>query len=159
MKGSPMAISDTDLEGFEVAAERKPEKAGGVTVSQIPAGLVKLLTEHTPRALADKDYELVLRMPVKAPEVKPLTDEERKDAKAVEAHAKATEARVAAEKAATETVKQLALYSTAWGKGQEPKLRITKIPNRKDMPTWHARLSVAKDEEVPVENRPGRRAN
>jgi hypothetical protein len=154
-----MAISDTDLEGFEVAAERKPEKAGGVTISQIPAGLVSLLTTHAPKALADKDYELVLRMPVKAPEVKPLTDDERKDAKVVEAHGKAVEARVAGEKAATETVKQLALYATAWGKGQEPKLRITKIPNRKDMPDWHARLSVAKDADVSVDNRPGRRAN
>jgi len=154
-----MAISDTDLLGFEVAAERKPEKAGGVTVSQIPAGLVSLLETHAPKALADKDYELVLRMAPKAPEPKPLTDEQRADKDAVAAHNEALRVRAEAEKAATDTVKQLALYSTAWGKGQTPKLRITKVPNRKDMPAWHARLSVAKDEEVPVENRPGRRAS
>src|ERR1700735_5463095 len=140
-----MAISDTDLLGFEVAAERKPEKAGGVTVSQIPAGLVSLLETHG--------------SPQKARSPKPLTDEQRADKDAVAAHNEALRVRAEAEKSATDTLKQLALYSTAWGKGQTPKLRITKVPNRKDMPAWHARLSVAKDEEVPVENRPGRRAS
>lgn len=57
------------------------------------------------------------------------------------------------------TAKRLALYSRAWGARQEPKLRITKIPNRQGMGKHIARLSVAKDEEVAPENRPGRRSH
>lgn len=53
--------------------------------------------------------------------------------------------------------RKIALYARAWGARQEPKLRITKIPNRRDMPDNVARLSVAKEDDVPVENRPGRR--
>jgi hypothetical protein len=53
--------------------------------------------------------------------------------------------------------KKLALYARAWGARQEPKLLIHKVPNRRDMKSNVARLSVAKDEDVPAENRPGRR--
>jgi hypothetical protein len=56
------------------------------------------------------------------------------------------------------TAKKLALYARAWGARQEPKLYIHKVPNRRDMPANVARLAVEKDEEVPAENRPGRRA-
>jgi hypothetical protein len=55
------------------------------------------------------------------------------------------------------TAKRLALYARAWGARQEPKLYITKVPNRRDMAKNIARLSVRKDEEVPAENRAGRR--
>lgn len=55
------------------------------------------------------------------------------------------------------TAKRLALYARAWGARQEPKLRITKIPNRNSQGKNVARLSVAKDEDVPQDNRPGRR--
>lgn len=151
-----MAVSDSDLEGFELAPERKPEKAGGVTVSQIPPMLVKMLEEHAPKALADKNYELVLRVPVKAAKPADLTPAELKDEKAVKAHSEAVKAHAEAEAKATDTVKQLALYSVAWGKGQTPKLYINKVPNRKDMPSYHARLGVKLDEEVAPENRPGR---
>lgn len=54
-------------------------------------------------------------------------------------------------------VKTIVLYARAWGARQNPKLRIVKIPNTQNMPDTIARLSVALDEEVPVENRPGRR--
>jgi hypothetical protein len=56
------------------------------------------------------------------------------------------------------TAKRLALYARAWGARQEPKLYITKVPNRKDMGAHVARLSVKKDEDVSVDNRPGRRS-
>lgn len=57
------------------------------------------------------------------------------------------------------TAQKLALYSRAWGARQTPKLRITKVPNGKRYDDNVARLSVAKDDEVPAENRPGRRPN
>lgn len=143
----------SDLEGFELAAEVKPDKTSGVTVSQMPETLVKMLAEHAPKALADDSHELVLRVPVRfsPAEVKGTPDEK---AKLTAANA---EAKAEAEAKATATVKLLAGYATAWGKGQEPKLYITKTPNRKDMPNWHARLSVKKWDDVPTENRPGRR--
>ena len=56
------------------------------------------------------------------------------------------------------TAKRLAGYARAWGARQEPRLRITKIPNRQDMGKNVARLSVVKDDDVPIENRPGRKA-
>lgn len=146
-----MAVSAADLEGFTLETEKKPDKVSGVTVSQIPEILVKLLATEAPKALKDPEYELVLRVPVKAP--KPLKDDASADAKAE--HAKATEA---AEKQAESVVKQLALYAAAWGKGQDPKLYIHKVQNRKDMPKNHARLAVELDSDVPSENRPGRRA-
>lgn len=145
-----MALSASDLEGFELAPERKPEKAGGVTVSTIPAPLVSLLETHAPKALEDKNFELILRVPVRGPDA--LSEKATEAEKA--AHKVATDE---AEKKAVSTLKQLALYAAAWGKGQTPKLYIHKVPNRKDMPATHARLSVEKDEDVKPENRPGRR--
>jgi hypothetical protein len=145
-----MALSNADLEGLELVTERKPEKAGGVTVSQIPENLVKLLTAEAPKALADSDHELILRVPVRLPE--PLKDNATAEAKA--AHAEATSE---AHKRANDTAKQLTLYAAAWGKGQTPKLYIHKVPNRKDMPANHARLAVEDWDKVPKENRPGRR--
>lgn len=56
------------------------------------------------------------------------------------------------------SVKRIVLYARAWGARQKPALRIVKIPNRQNMPDTTARLSVALEEEVPPENRPGRRA-
>lgn len=47
-----------DFGEFSITPVRKP--TGGVTVGTIPPMLAKLLAEHTPKALADKDYELVL---------------------------------------------------------------------------------------------------
>lgn len=146
-----MALSDSDLEGFTLETEKKPDKVYGVTVSQIPEILVKLLETEAPKALKDPEYELVLRVPVKHP--KPLKEGASTEAQA--AHKEATEA---AEKQAESVVKQLALYAAAWGKGQDPKLYIHKVQNRKDMPKNHARLAVELDSEVPSENRPGRRA-
>lgn len=145
-----MPLTAEDLAGLEIVTERKPEKAGGVTVSQIPEFLVNLLKQESPKALADNDHELILRVPVRLPE--PLTDKATDEAKA--AHKEATEA---ATKKANETAKQLTLYAAAWGKGQTPKLYIHKVPNRKDMPSNHARLAVEDWDKVPKENRPGRR--
>lgn len=54
-------------------------------------------------------------------------------------------------------VKQIVLYARAWGARQTPKLRIVKIPNPQHMPDTVARLSVALDDDVPADNRPGRR--
>lgn len=105
---------------FSVEAVRKP--VAGVTMVDIPEKLAKYLAEHAPKALADPDYEIVIRAQDKA------------------------------------TAQKLALYSRAWGARQEPKLRITKVPNGKRYGDEVARLSVAKDDEVPAENRPGRRA-
>lgn len=135
-----MALTDTDLEGMTLVTERKPEKAGGVTVSHIPAPLVALLEQEAPKALKDKDYELILRVPVRHAEDATAEDKAKAHATAIS------------------TMKQLVLYSAAWGKGQTPKLRITKVPNRRDdKDTPMARLKVENDEEVPAENRPGRR--
>lgn len=145
-----MALTENDLEGLEIVTERKPEKAGGVTVSQIPAFLVNLLTQEAPKALADNDHELILRVPVRGPDK--LSDKATDAEKAT--HKEATDAAV---KKATETAKQLTLYAAAWGKGQTPKLYIHKVPNRKDMPSNHARLAVEDWDKVPKENRPGRR--
>jgi hypothetical protein len=55
------------------------------------------------------------------------------------------------------TAKKLALYARAWGAQQDPKLYIHKLPNRRDMKDNVARLAVEKDEDVPAENRPGRK--
>jgi hypothetical protein len=145
-----MALTNEDLEGFELATERRPEKAGGVTISHIPASLVTLLEQEAPKALADTAYELVIRVPVRGPA--PLSD------KATDAEKTAhKEATAAAEEKAVSTAKQLSLYTAAWGKGQTPKLYISKIPNRKTMPGNHARLRVKLWDDVPAENRPGRR--
>lgn len=154
-----MALTDADLEGFTLVSERRPEKAGGVTVSQIPATLVKLLESEAPKALADKDHELILRLPVRPDysEVPEVNDKSTEAEKAANAKAKA-EADSKALALAMGNVKQLALYATAWGKGQDPKLYITRQPPRKDekdVPI--ARLKVRKDEDVPAANRAGRR--
>lgn len=154
-----MPLTDQDLEGFELVSEPKPDKASGVTISEIPATLVKLLTEHAPKALADQSYELVLRVPVRVDSSKvPATTDKSTPAEKAAALAALDEATAEAQKAATKTAKLLASYATAWGKGQtDPKLYITKVPNRKDMPDWHARLSVKNWDDVPKDNRPGRR--
>lgn len=160
-----MALTDADLDGFTAEAETVPSKTSGVTVSQIPATLVTLLEKQVPNVLDRKDKEIIIRMPVKAQKPEPV-QEPAADAKAAEKEAYKTalaeykEAMItyqAAEKVAAETVKQLCLYATAWGKGQEPKLYIHKVMNRKDMPAYHARLSVQSWDKVPPENRPGRR--
>lgn len=154
-----MAVTDSDLEGFELVSEKKPEKAGGVTISTIPAMLVKLLESEAPKALADKDYELILRMPVRVDlsDIAEVTEESTDKEKAQYEQAVA-KAKDEANKKAISTLKQLTLYAAAWGKGQEPKLYIHKVPNRKDMPETTARLAVDKWEDVPADNRPGRRA-
>lgn len=137
-----MALTDADLEGFELSAEVKPEKTSGVSVSTIPAVLVKLLEKAVPKVLDPKDPtdEITLSLPYKA-----FPQETEKE--------KVTESR----KEVEGNVKQLALYAAAWGKGQEPKLYIHKLPNRKEMSANVARLAVEKWEDVPKENRPGRR--
>lgn len=56
------------------------------------------------------------------------------------------------------TAKQLAGYARAWGARQEPKLRITKLPNGQRLPENVARLNVALDADVPEDKRPGRKA-
>jgi hypothetical protein len=160
-----MALSDADLEGFTAETETVPSKTSGVTVSQIPAALVTLLEKRAPEVLDKAEKEIILRMPVKAQ--KPEKPEEpAADAKAAEKDAyktalseykEAMTVYAAAEKDAADKVKQLCLYATAWGKGQEPKLYIHKVMNRKDMPAYHARLRVQSWDKVPPENRPGRR--
>jgi hypothetical protein len=159
MKGATMALTDQDLEGFELAAEAKPDKTSGVTISQIPPALVKMLEEHAPKALGDSTHELVLRAPVRVDTSKvPEVTEKSTAAEKAAAKTALDEATAEAQKTATATVKLLASYATAWGKGQtDPRLYITKVPNRKDMPDWHARLSVKKWDDVPKDNRPGRR--
>lgn len=153
-----MALTDQDLEGFELAAEAKPDKTSGVTISQIPESLVKMLAEHAPKALGDDSHELVLRVPVRVDSAKvPEVNDKSTPAEKAAAQKALDEATAEAQTKATKTVKLLASYATAWGKGQEPKLYITKTPNRKDMPEWHARLSVKKWDDVPKDNRPGRR--
>lgn len=57
------------------------------------------------------------------------------------------------------SAKALAGYARAWGAQQEPKLRITKTPNRRDMADNLARLDVQLESDVPAESRPGRRSN
>lgn len=56
------------------------------------------------------------------------------------------------------TAKRLALYARAWGARQTPALYIRKLPNRRDQKGEVARLSVALSDDVPEENRPGRRS-
>ena len=160
-----MALSDADIDGFTAETETVPSKTSGVTVSQIPASLVTLLEKQVPEVLDKTGKEIILRMPVKAQ--KPDKPEEpadnapkaEKDAykTADQEYREALTVYQAAEKKAAEIVKQLCLYATAWGKGQEPKLYIHKVMNRKDMPAYHARLSVQSWDKVPPENRPGRR--
>lgn len=137
-----MALTDADLAGFELTAEVKPEKTSGVSVSTIPPVLVKLLEKAVPRVLDPKDPtdEIILGLPYK-----PVAENEEKTVTADN------------RKGVENNVKQLALYAAAWGKGQEPKLYIHKIPNRKEMAANVARLAVDKWEDVPKENRPGRR--
>jgi hypothetical protein len=56
------------------------------------------------------------------------------------------------------TAQILAGYARAWGARQEPrKLYIRKLPNTKNMGENVARLAVSYDDEVPAENRAGRR--
>jgi hypothetical protein len=47
-----------DFGEFTVTPTRKP--IAGVTQGEIPPPLHRMLTEHAPKALADKDYELTL---------------------------------------------------------------------------------------------------
>jgi hypothetical protein len=54
------------------------------------------------------------------------------------------------------TAKHLALYVRAWGAQQEPKLYIRRLPNRRNQVDTEVRFAVAKDEDVPAANRPGR---
>jgi hypothetical protein len=147
-----MALTNEDLAGLEIVTERRPEKIGSVTVSHIPETLVKLLVQETPKVLTDKNYELIIRVPVRAPAT--LSDKATAEDKA--AHKTATEA---AEKKAADTVKQLCLYAVAWGKGQSPRLYIRKIPNRTTIPDNHARLAVKLWDDVPPQDRPGRKQN
>lgn len=155
-----MALTDADLEGFSLESERKPEKTGGVTVTQIPATLVKLLESEAPKALADQDYRLVLRVPVRVDTSQvPETNEKSTKAEKDAALKALDEATAAAKAKAVDTVKQLSLYASAWGKGQtNPRLYITKVPNgkdEKDEPV--ARLKVQDWDKVSKDNRPGRR--
>jgi hypothetical protein len=55
------------------------------------------------------------------------------------------------------TAKKLALYAKAWGGSHTPKLYVKKLPNTRAHKDTQARLSVAADEDVAPENRPGRR--
>lgn len=55
------------------------------------------------------------------------------------------------------TAKKLAGYARAWGAQHTPKLYVKKVPNTRAHKETQARLSVAPWEEVPTENRPGRR--
>ena len=132
-----MALTDVDLSGLEVEAEARPEKGSKVEVSEIPAALVKRLETEAPRALKDKNYEVVLRLPYDPKE----TDDEKATSLA---HVSGV-------------IRQLTLYAAAWGKGQTPKLYIHKRPNRKGVEGNVARLAVEDWEKVPAENRPGRR--
>jgi hypothetical protein len=118
--------------------------------------LVKYLETEAPKALADKDYELILTVPVKVEEPKALPKDATAEQKTT--HAQQGEAYLKAVEKATSTAKQLALYAAAWGKGQDPKLYIHKVQNRRDMTGNVARLAVDKWEDVPADNRPGRRA-
>lgn len=154
-----MAVSENDLMGLTLVAQRKPEKVRGVTVSQVPPALITLLEQEAPKALADKNYELVLALPVSATEPVNLSTKDRENEDKVKAHKEATEAYEAAKANAVANVKQLALYATGWGKVQTPKLYISKVPNRrddKDAPI--ARLKVQLWDDVPQDNRPGRRS-
>jgi hypothetical protein len=112
-------MSTPDFDEFTIEVSHKP--VAGVTVGEIPPALAKLLSEHAPKALGDKDYELTLT----------AKDEGQ--------------------------AKRLAGYARAWGARQTPKLYIHKVPNRRDMTKNVARLAVELDEEVPAENRPGRK--
>jgi hypothetical protein len=150
-----MALNDSDLEGFELVATQS-ETSTAITVSRIPQALVNLLEKEAPKALENSNYELVLRVPVKAPEPTVLSEEDVNDDLKVMACAATFEAYVNAETDAISVLKQLTLYAAAWGKGQDPKLYIHKIPNRRDMPKTVARLKVEKWDDVPKENRPGR---
>jgi hypothetical protein len=55
------------------------------------------------------------------------------------------------------TAKKLALYARAWGAAHTPKLYVKKLPNTRAHKDTQARLSIATWDEVPAENRPGRR--
>ena len=56
------------------------------------------------------------------------------------------------------TAKLLAGYVKAWGARQTPQLYIRRLPNRRNQADTEVRFSVAKADDVPAENRPGRRA-
>jgi|SRR5215469_5204826 len=167
-----MALADSDLMGLTSEVEVIPSKTSGVSVSTIPSALVSLLEKQTPEVLDKKDKEIILRLAPAATDPASITapeavaedaDKATKAAydQAVKEHAQtvkeASEAWEKAVKEATDKVKQLCLYAAAWGKGQEPKLYIHKVMNRKDMPAYHARLAVQTWDKVPAENRPGRR--
>jgi hypothetical protein len=131
--------TDERFGDFTVAVAHKP--VGGVTEGQIPDALAALLAEHVAslvtntKAIADaKDGETV----------KPVFDADR------ELVLTARD-----EKAA----KLLSSYATAWGRRQEPKLYIHKVPNGKRYGPEVARLAVELDEEVGPDNRPGRKAS
>jgi hypothetical protein len=145
-----------NMDGFEIVTERKP--TGGVTVSSMPPALIKQLEIHVPKALADSGYEPILRMPVivDTSSVPKITDRST-DAEKAYAHKALEDAKAEAMDNATVGVRLLTSYATAWGKAQTPKLYIAKVANRRDMPSNHARLSVRLDEDVPPENRPGRK--
>lgn len=55
------------------------------------------------------------------------------------------------------TAKQLAGYARAWGQSHTPKLYVKKLPNTRAHKDTQARLSVQTWDDVPAENRPGRR--
>lgn len=172
-----MALSDSDLDGFTSEVEEIPSKTQGVSVSTIPTALVNLLEKQIPTILDQKGKEIILRVPVKATKPQPIGDaptlpegatkeQKAEHEAATKAHQEAYQGYVkalaeyqAAEKKATDTVKQLCLYAGAWGKGQTPKLYVRKVMNRKDMPGYHARLAADTWSKVPEDNRPGRRTN
>lgn len=158
-----MAVTESDLMGLEVTTERKPERSGGVSVSNIPAMLVKFLEAEAPKALEDpKNNRLTLRLPVgeiTLPEgTKPINDKSSEAEKEVHAQAvaRATDEK---KKQLRASLDQLALYARGWGNVQEPKLYMTRVQNTKDEkesgePVVHIKVQL--DSDVPANNRPGR---
>ncbi len=146
--------TDQDFGDFTVATQPKPNF--GVTPGDIPPKLAELLAAEHVKALASDDHEMVITVPVSVPKPHALAD--NADQAARDAHAKATIAHNESTAKAETDAKRLAGYARAWGALQEPKLRITKVSNGKRYSPNIARLSVAKEEEVAAENRPGRRA-
>lgn len=56
-----------------------------------------------------------------------------------------------------EDASRIGLYAAAWGKSRDPKLYVRKLPNGKRFDDNTVRLAVSKWDDVPAENRPGRR--
>jgi hypothetical protein len=161
-----MALSaNLDLSTLSATTERKPEKTGGVSVSQIPPALIALLEREVPNALKDVDNRIVLALPVIVPGKAPTdksTDEEKKAYADAEDQARAQ---------AISDVKQLALYASAWGKGRpngkdetgayhedkDERFYIVRVANKAEKDEPIVRLKVQKWTDVPKDNRPGRR--